>query len=89
MHQGEYGPGVQKSMDLLIKYGDAFGAEKMARAISTHIFALPETLVTDMTQGAKTRIPATTHARSGDPRPFMKYGILENEEGQRLAGDIW
>lgn len=31
MLEGRYGPGVQKSMKMLVEYGEAFGAEKMAR----------------------------------------------------------
>lgn len=31
MLEGKYGPGVQKSMKMLVEYGEAFGAEKMVR----------------------------------------------------------
>lgn len=87
MLEGEYGPGVQQSMDLLVKYGDAFGAEKMVRAVSAHIIqSCPEPLAAKLTEGAKTRIPCTTHARTRDPRPFIKYGTLSKEKAEKLTG---
>jgi predicted aconitase len=36
MYQGECGPGVQKAMTILVKYGNAYDAERMIRVDSTH-----------------------------------------------------
>ena len=36
MYQGEYGPGIQKAMTILVKYGNAYDAERMIRVDSTH-----------------------------------------------------
>lgn len=87
MLQGEYGPGVQSSIDLLIRYGEAFDAERMTRAVSAHVItgACPESLGIKMTNGARASIPTTTHARILDPRPFMKYGLMSKERGERLT----
>jgi len=37
MYDGEYGPGVQKAMAMLVKYGDIFGAECMIKVDSAHV----------------------------------------------------
>jgi predicted aconitase len=36
MYQGERGPGVQQAMTILVKYGNAYDAERMIRVDSTH-----------------------------------------------------
>jgi predicted aconitase len=86
MLEGERGPGVQRSMELLVKYGEAFDAEKMVRAVSAHApSGSLEPLLTEMTEGATAPILVTTQARGGDPRPVMKYGLLDKKEGQKLV----
>jgi predicted aconitase len=88
MLDGEYGPGVQRSMDLLVRYGDAFDAERMAIATSAHIAPdCPEPLASELTEGADVGIMATTHARMRDPRAAIKLGVLKKEEGERLVKD--
>jgi len=37
MYDGGYGPGVQKAMTMLVKYGNAFDAERMIKVDSAHI----------------------------------------------------
>lgn len=52
MLAGEYGPGVQKCMNLLQRYGDIFGAEKMVAVTSAHIsFDLPTEFIKEMSEG--------------------------------------
>ena len=86
MLEGECGPGVQKSMELLVKYGEVFNAEKMAKAVSAHIPPeRPEPLVSEMTQGATAPIQVTLHAGPGDPQLPMKYDLVDQEEKQKLA----
>src|SRR4030042_285815 len=36
MYQGEYGPGTQKALTMLIEYGEVFGAEKMVKVHNAH-----------------------------------------------------
>ena len=37
MHPGEYGPGVQRAMDLLVKYGNAFDAERLVEVLPDQV----------------------------------------------------
>lgn len=37
MHDGEYGPGMQKAISMLVEYGNVFDAERMARVNSAHV----------------------------------------------------
>ncbi len=53
MAAGEYGQGIQKCMDYLIKFGEAFGAEKMVKISSAHTMPKePVELLREMTEGA-------------------------------------
>jgi hypothetical protein len=36
MATGKHGPGVKKCMEILIKFGEAFGAERLVRVASAH-----------------------------------------------------
>lgn len=38
MYDGNYGPGVQRAMDMLVRYGNTFGAKRMIRVDSGHVF---------------------------------------------------
>jgi cis-L-3-hydroxyproline dehydratase len=52
MVQGEVGPGIQKAISLLIKYGELFGAEKMVRVTGCHISPdVPNALLEKYTEG--------------------------------------
>jgi cis-L-3-hydroxyproline dehydratase len=85
MLNGECGPGVQKSMEIMVKYGDALYADKMVKAVSAHVPSESfELLFTEMTEGATAPIIVTTHARGGDPRLAMKYSLIEKEKGQQI-----
>lgn len=70
MLSGEYGPGVQKSMKLLVKVGDAYGADKMIEPKGAHLIsweALPIVggglikMISELTEGSKVRIPTTAN----------------------------
>lgn len=67
MLNGEYGLGVQRSMELLVKLGEAFDAERMIMAQSAHIHcAISLDLLSELTEGAaQCRITTTTH-----PTPY-------------------
>jgi predicted aconitase len=53
MAEGKYGPGIERCMQLLTKYGEAFGAEKLVNIASAHVFnAFPIDLLTELTEGA-------------------------------------
>ena len=64
MQAGEYGPGTQRAMDLLIKYGDSFDADHFAPISYGHISYdfCPEEFWNLMTEGVqKTSHRVTTH----------------------------
>jgi predicted aconitase len=53
MREGKYGPGIAKCMNLLVKYGEAFGADKLVEIASAHVFnAFPLDLLAELTEGA-------------------------------------
>ena len=86
MYGGEYGPGVQKSMTLLVKYGTLFGAERMAPVHSAHITTrVPTEFVSEMTEGTKVRTLSTLHS-DFDPARFGELGITGIKKGQLIAG---
>jgi predicted aconitase len=82
MAAGKYGAGVEKCMDILIKFGEAFGAEKMVEISSAHTMPKePIELLKEMTDGvAQTAIFTTLHpVMSGfNPRQWRKMGIPES-----------
>ena len=52
MARGKLGPGMKKCMEILIKLGDALGAEKMVRISSAHTMPKePPELLLEMTEG--------------------------------------
>ena len=82
MQQGEYGPGVRKSMDLLVRYGQAFDAEKMVRANSAHVLIdyRPEPLISELTEEARVNTLSTVHPKFVDPRLATELGIVDSAE---------
>jgi len=84
MLNGEMGPGRQRSMDFLVKMGEAFGAEEMSNANSAHIHgAMPLDYLEELTEGVSaTDVFATTHANPNpcgiDPEGCQRIGIPEN-----------
>ena len=63
MHNGEYGPGIRKAMDILVRYGDGFGAERLTRVDSCHAGAAPRPFLDEVLEGVdRVRTPCTLHA---------------------------
>jgi predicted aconitase len=84
MLSGEYGLGVQKSMELLAKWGDLFEAERTVKVNSVHMSTnTPTEFVMEMSKGTeKARAFCTTHAVY-DPKLWKdKFGLVVEE----LAG---
>ena len=81
MAAGKYGAGIEKCMDILIKFGDAFGAEKMVEIASAHTMPKePVELLKEMTDGVKQILTFTTlhPVMSGfSPRHWREMGIPE------------
>jgi len=84
MLNGEYGPGIKRSMELLLKLGEAFDAERMVPAQSAHIHcAIPLDLLSELTEGAtQCRAITTTHPNAYpnvlDPIGCKRIGLPEN-----------
>jgi len=84
MLNGEYGPGIKRSMELLIKLGEAFDAERLVPAQSAHIHcAMSLDLLSELTEGAtQCRVITTTHPNAYpnvlDPIGCKRIGLPEN-----------
>ena len=81
---GEYGLGIQKSMDLLTRWGDLFGADQMVKVDSVHMSTnTPTDFVKEMSQGTETvRAFSTTHAVY-NPRYWReRFGVVV----EKIAG---
>lgn len=77
MEAGEYGPGTQRAMELLVKYGDSFEAKLFAPISYGHISYdfCPEEFWNLMTEGVgKTLHRVTTHP-SYSPEVWKKWGL--------------
>jgi predicted aconitase len=52
MATGKLGPGLERCIQFLIKFGEAFGANKFVKVASAHVFnAFPIDLLKDLTEG--------------------------------------
>lgn len=84
MLDGDYGPGVQKSTELLVKLGEAFDAKRLVPAQSAHIHcATSLDLLLELTEGAtQCRVITTTHPNPYpdvlDPIGCKRIGLPEN-----------
>jgi predicted aconitase len=84
MLKGDYGPGIKRSMELLVKLGEAFDAERMVMAQSAHIHcAISLDLLSELTEGAtQCPIMTTTHPNAYpdvlDPAGCKRIGLPEN-----------
>lgn len=82
MASGSRGPGLKKCMDILVKFGNAMGAERMVRISSAHTMPKePPELLTEMTDGVCEAGTFTTiHALMSafDPTQWRKMGIPED-----------
>lgn len=88
MASGQYGPGVEKCMDILIKFGKAFGAKRLVKVASAHTMPKePIELLDEMTDGVS-RVGAftTTHALMSafSPVSWQSMGIPETFASQEL-----
>lgn len=77
MLAGDYGPGIRKSLDLLVKLGDSFDAEKLVETSYGHISYdfTNEDFWDQMTEGVpKTPHRVTTHP-SYSPKLWKKWDL--------------
>jgi len=84
MLNGECGAGIKRSMELLVKLGEAFDAERPVPAQSAHIHcAMSLDLLSELTEGAtQCRVITTTHPNAYpnvlDPIGCKRIGLPEN-----------
>ena len=84
---GEEGPGTQRAIDLLVKLGDSFGAERMAKVSYAHaIYDIPEDFWDLITEGAKPRLKVTTHP-SYQPEKWKEWGITSGARADELIAE--
>ncbi len=85
MLAGDLGPGVKRSMEILVKIGESFGAEKMIKITSAHVMPKePPELLNELTEGVtELRVPfCSQHAvmSAFDPDNWEKMDIdIEDE----------
>jgi cis-L-3-hydroxyproline dehydratase len=95
MASGKQGRGLEKCIKFLIKYGEAFGAERLVRVASAHVFnAFPFDLLEELTEDVgQAAAFTTTHPFMSlcDPLSYEKMGIskeqciLKNSEHERRS----
>jgi len=87
MLAGDYGQGTQRAIDLLVKLGDSFGAERMARASYAHaIYDIPEDFWNLITEGAKPLLKVTTHP-SYQPEKWKEWGITSGARADEFIAE--
>jgi predicted aconitase len=96
MLRGEYGPGIQRSMELLVEIGEAFDAKNMILAQSAHVHgAMPLDLLSELTESvSQCRVMTTTHGNAVpdalDPEGCRRIGIPEGYDIYELVhGGPW
>ena len=85
MLDGEFGPGVQRGMALLVKYGELFEAERLVPVSSVHVVPLdPYDWLLEMEEGgAKVRTMVDMNPYFLDPNRWREMGIPERYGGRQ------
>lgn len=83
MLAGEYGSGKKRAMEILVKIGETFGAEKMVKIKSAHVMPKePIELLNELTDGVNENgVPICTHhalMSAFDPECWERMGIPED-----------
>ena len=83
MLKGKHGPGKQRSMQILVKFGEAMGAEKMVPLASAHTMPKePLELLEELTEGVDQPATFTTL------HPTMSAFCLRNWKEQGISPDF-
>jgi len=87
MLDGEYGKGAQKALTMLIKYGEAFGAERLVKVDTCHAGSSPLPFVKEMLEGVgQVRTLTTLHAGSAGASHYgQALGLRESYCRQETA----
>lgn len=79
MLEGERGSGAQKAVALLVKYGEAFGAERMVKVDTCHAGIGPHPFLEEILEAVEhVRAPTTLHAGGAGASPQARMlGLRE------------
>lgn len=96
MLKGDLGPGPRRCMDILVKFGESVGAERMARIASAHTMPKePPELLAEMTEGVeRLGAPTTLHALMSAFSPVswkamgLPAGFAEGELGAHARRNL-
>jgi hypothetical protein len=88
MLSGEYGPGIQRAIDLLVKLGDSFGVERMVKASYAHdnYDMVPEDFWNLITEGAKPLLKVTTHPVF-QPEKWKEWGLTQGPRADEFIAE--
>ena len=85
MLNGAFGPGVAKAMDMIVKWGEVYDAEKLVEVTSTHtLLGEPVEWLRDISEGAKVRTLSTLHVVNFDYGRWEKQGIQQSEAERQM-----
>ncbi len=93
MYQGEYGPAVQKSMEILVALGDIYAAEGMVEIVSAQISGVSYKTIGDAgleyledlaSEGAQVKVPSTLNPAGVDLDNWKKLGFPEEFTKKQL-----
>jgi predicted aconitase len=88
MASGKSGPGLEKCMNILVKFGEALGADRMVKIACAHTMPKePPELLNEMTEDvSQAGVFTTLHALMSafDPTLWQKMGISEQYASKEL-----
>ncbi len=86
MLSGKYGPGVAKSMDVVVKWGEVFDAERLVDVGSTHtLLGEPAEWLAEVSEGAQVRTVSTMHVTNFDYENWEKQGVKRSWAEWQIA----
>ncbi|MEG3225330.1 MAG: hypothetical protein BME94_07420 [Methanobacteriales archaeon Met13] len=92
MYQGEYGPAVEKSMEILVALGDIYEAEKLVEITSAQISGVSYKTIgdagleflEDLAQTAQVQVPSTLNPAGVDLDHWQELGFSEEFTKRQL-----
>ena len=93
MYAGEYGPAVEKSMEILVALGDIYGADGMVEIVSAQISGVSYKTIGDAgleylddlaSEGAQVQVPSTLNPAGVDLDQWKSLGFPEEFTRKQL-----
>ena len=89
MAAGEFGPGIRKAMDILIQYGEVFGAERMVKVDTCHVGPVPSPFMEEIMEGVdRVRVQTTFHAMNPPAACRMSAEMGMQESARQFATEL-